>query len=138
MVVDNTKFFGTYKINPDPLVTHKQCVEMTSQEVWNVMMWCLLALQVQRSSIVAAGALVTPGTTVPTGEIWAGRPAKLLREMAEGEAAFIEQSAINYSALADIHADENAKTAEEVQVQATFACSSMIPATLAAARRSMF
>ena len=73
-------------------------------------------LQVERSSIVAAGALVTPGTTVPTGQIWAGRPAKLLREMAEGEAAFIEQSAINYSALADIHADENAKTTEEIQV----------------------
>ncbi|KAK9834463.1 hypothetical protein WJX74_002225 [Apatococcus lobatus] len=70
---------------------------------------------VERSSIVAAGALVTPGTTVPTGQIWAGRPAKLLREMAEGEAAFIEQSAINYSALADIHADENAKTMEEIQ-----------------------
>ena len=59
---------------------------------------------------------MTPGTTIPTGEIWAGRPAKLLREMAEGEAEFIEQSAINYSALADIHADENAKTAEEIQV----------------------
>lgn len=65
---------------------------------------------------MAAGALVTPGTTVPTGQIWAGRPAKLLREMAEGEAGFIEQSALNYSALADIHADENAKTAEEIQV----------------------
>ncbi len=79
----------------------------------------MMVLQVERSSIVAAGALVTPGTTVPTGQIWAGRPAKLLREMAEGEADFIEQSAINYSALADVHADENAKTAEEIQVQSS-------------------
>ena len=79
-------------------------------------------LQVERSSIVAAGALVTPGTTVPTGQIWAGRPAKLLREMAEGEASFIEQSAINYSALADVHADENAKTTEEIQVCLFWKC----------------
>jgi len=66
--------------------------------------------------MVAAGSLVAPNTTVPTGEIWAGNPAKKLRDLDAEEAEFIMQSAVNYSALARIHAAENAKTPEEIQV----------------------
>ena len=66
--------------------------------------------------MVAAGSLVAPNTTVLSGEIWAGNPAKKLRELDAEEAEFIMQSAVNYSALARIHAAENAKTHEEIQV----------------------
>lgn len=66
--------------------------------------------------MVAAGSLVAPNTTVPTGEIWAGNPAKKLRDLDAEEAEFILQSAVNYSALARIHAAENAKTVEEIEV----------------------
>ncbi len=66
--------------------------------------------------MVAAGSLVAPNTTVPTGEIWAGNPAKKLRDLDAEEAEFIMQSAVNYSALARLHAAENAKTPEEIQV----------------------
>lgn len=75
-----------------------------------------LHLQVQKGAMVAAGSLVAPNTTVPTGEIWAGNPAKKLRDLDAEEAEFIMQSAVNYSALARIHAAENAKTPEEIQV----------------------
>ena len=75
-------------------------------------------LQVQKGAMVAAGSLVAPNTTVPTGEIWAGNPAKKLRALDPEEADFILQSAVNYSALARIHAAENAKTPEEIQVRA--------------------
>ncbi|KAL3152929.1 hypothetical protein ABBQ38_012232 [Trebouxia sp. C0009 RCD-2024] len=70
---------------------------------------------VQKGSMVAAGSLVPPNTTVPTGEIWAGNPARKLRELDAEEAEFILQSAVNYSALARIHAAENAKTHEEIE-----------------------
>lgn len=73
-------------------------------------------VQVQKGSMVAAGSLVPPNTTVPTGEIWAGNPARKLRELDAEEAEFILQSAVNYSALARIHAAENAKTHEEIEV----------------------
>ena len=49
------------------------------------------------------------------GEVWAGRPAKLLRKLEEGEAAFISQSADNYALLAAQHAEENAKTFPELE-----------------------
>ena len=66
--------------------------------------------------MVAAGAVVTPGKTVPSGEVWAGSPAKLLRKLEEEETGFIAQAANDYAALAAVHAAENAKTSEEIQV----------------------
>lgn len=42
-------------------------------------------LQVESRSVVAAGALVTPGTVIPSGQVWAGSPAKFLRNLMEGE-----------------------------------------------------
>ena len=65
---------------------------------------------------MAAGAVVTPGKTVKSGQIWAGNPAKYLRDLEEGEAEFILQSANNYSALAAVHSAENSKTFEEIEV----------------------
>lgn len=55
---------------------------------------------VESGAYVAAGALVTPGKRVKAGEIWAGRPAKMLRPVTEEEAGFIAISAENYVRLA--------------------------------------
>ncbi len=66
---------------------------------------------------MAAGAVVTPGKTVPSGEVWAGNPAKMLRKLEEEETGFIAQAANDYAALAAVHAAENAKTPEEIQVK---------------------
>lgn len=71
---------------------------------------------VQRGSIVAAGSLVVPGTVVKTGQIWAGTPAKHLRDFVDGEEQFIHQAADDYAALAAVHAEENAKTFAEVEL----------------------
>ncbi len=68
---------------------------------------------------MAAGAVVTPGKTVPSGEVWAGNPAKMLRKLEEEETGFIAQAANDYAALAAVHAAENAKTPEEIEVTPT-------------------
>jgi len=73
---------------------------------------------VQERSIVAAGSLVVPGTVVKTGQVWAGSPAKHLRDLAQGEAEFIADAAEDYSALAAVHAEENAKSFAEVELDA--------------------
>lgn len=54
---------------------------------------------VEKGAMVAAGALVTPGKRVPTGQIWAGNPAKYFRDLNEREQAFIPVSAANYVEL---------------------------------------
>ncbi|SDF08852.1 MULTISPECIES: gamma carbonic anhydrase family protein [Thalassobaculum] len=55
---------------------------------------------VQRHAMVAAGALVTPGKLVPTGELWAGSPAKKMRDLTEADFDQIHRSAEHYCELA--------------------------------------
>lgn len=40
--------------------------------------------------MVAAGAIVGPGTVIPAGEIWGGKPAKYLRALTPEEQAFLK------------------------------------------------
>ncbi|KAL6552254.1 Gamma carbonic anhydrase 1, mitochondrial [Orobanche gracilis] len=72
---------------------------------------------VEKHAMVAAGALVRQNTRIPrpSGEIWGGNPAKFLRKLTDDDIAFISQSAINYSNLAQAHAAENAKDFDKVE-----------------------
>ena len=36
---------------------------------------------IEPQGMLAAGAMLTPGKVIPTHEIWAGRPAKKMRDM---------------------------------------------------------
>jgi len=56
--------------------------------------------RIESGAMVAAGALVTPGKRVPKGELWAGSPAKKLRDLTEAELAFFPVSAEHYVNLA--------------------------------------
>jgi carbonic anhydrase/acetyltransferase-like protein (isoleucine patch superfamily) len=51
---------------------------------------------VESGAMVAAGALVTPGKRIPSGQLWAGNPAKYFRDLSPEEKAFIAISAENY------------------------------------------
>ncbi len=55
---------------------------------------------VESGGWVGAGAIVTPGKRIPKGQIWAGNPARYLRDVKPDEAAFIAISARNYTELA--------------------------------------
>lgn len=72
---------------------------------------------VEKHGMVAAGALVRQDTRIPSGEVWAGNPAKFLRKLTEEEIAFISQSATNYINLAQVHAAENVKTFDEIEFE---------------------
>ncbi|MCK5445167.1 MAG: gamma carbonic anhydrase family protein [Rhodospirillaceae bacterium] len=55
---------------------------------------------VEKGAMVAAGALVTPGKRVPAGELWAGSPAKKIRDVGEKDQAVINHIHPRYVALA--------------------------------------
>ncbi len=55
---------------------------------------------VESGAWVAAGALVTPNKRIPKGQIWAGNPARYLRDLTPEETAFIPVSCNNYVELA--------------------------------------
>lgn len=72
---------------------------------------------VEKHGMVAAGSLVRQNTRIPCGQVWAGNPAKFLRDLTEEEIAFISQSAVNYTNLAQVHAAENAKSFDEIELE---------------------
>ena len=51
-------------------------------------------------AMVAAGALVTPGKQIARGELWSGRPARMMRELSPEECTYITDSAAHYVELA--------------------------------------
>jgi len=55
---------------------------------------------VESGAMVAAGAVVTPGKRVKTGELWAGNPARLMRQLSPQEQEFFPVSAAGYVSLA--------------------------------------
>ncbi|RZC14768.1 putative sugar kinase slr0537 isoform B [Glycine soja] len=72
---------------------------------------------VEKNAMVAVGALVRQNTRIPSGEVWAGNPAKFLRKLTDEEIAFISQSAANYTNLAQVHAAENSKSFDEIEFE---------------------
>lgn len=56
--------------------------------------------RIESDAMLGAGALLTAGKIVPTGELWAGRPAKRVRELSPAEIVRIRESAQRYERLA--------------------------------------
>jgi carbonic anhydrase/acetyltransferase-like protein (isoleucine patch superfamily) len=54
---------------------------------------------VESGAMVAAGALVTPGKRVPSGELWSGSPARLMRRLTPEQLDYIRDAATHYAAL---------------------------------------
>ncbi|HEX7339006.1 MAG TPA: gamma carbonic anhydrase family protein [Rhodanobacteraceae bacterium] len=56
---------------------------------------------IEPHAFIGAGALVTPGKHVGTGELWAGNPARKLRDLSEREIAQLDYSAAHYVEIKD-------------------------------------
>lgn len=52
---------------------------------------------IESDAMLAAGAVLTSEKTIPSGELWAGSPAKLLRKLREEELADIKKNAGHYA-----------------------------------------
>lgn len=59
--------------------------------------------RVESNSFLAAGAVVEKGTIVPSGELWAGQPAKKLRQLSESQLEKIRYQASEYVKLSATH-----------------------------------
>lgn len=52
---------------------------------------------IESGGMLAAGALLTPGKRIATGELWAGSPAKRMREVSEAERADMRAAPQRYA-----------------------------------------
>jgi carbonic anhydrase/acetyltransferase-like protein (isoleucine patch superfamily) len=59
---------------------------------------------IEGDAMLAAGAMLTQGKRIPSGQLWAGRPAKYVRELTETDLAGMRMGVAHYVALARRHA----------------------------------
>ncbi|HEX9947267.1 MAG TPA: gamma carbonic anhydrase family protein [Allosphingosinicella sp.] len=59
--------------------------------------------EVESGAMLAAGALLTPGRRIPAGQLWAGRPARHVRDLTGEEQAGQQAGVDHYVALAKLH-----------------------------------
>jgi gamma-carbonic anhydrase len=60
--------------------------------------------EIASDAMLAAGAMLTPGKRIPSGQLWAGRPAKYVRDLTAADLAGMRIGVAHYVALAKRHA----------------------------------
>jgi carbonic anhydrase/acetyltransferase-like protein (isoleucine patch superfamily) len=60
--------------------------------------------EIESDAMLAAGAMLTPGKRIPSGQLWAGRPAKYVRNLSPEELEGQRQGVAHYVELAKAHA----------------------------------
>ena len=99
--------FGTY-IGSDVTIGHAAIVHACTLEDF-----CFIGMQaivmdgahVESNALVAAGAVVTPGTRVKGGQVWAGVPARPIRDINDDERRLIAMVPGHYVDLAREYLD---------------------------------
>jgi len=60
--------------------------------------------EIESDAMLAAGAMLTQNKRIPAGQLWAGRPARYLRDLNEADLAGMRMGVAHYVALAKRHA----------------------------------
>lgn len=60
---------------------------------------------IESDAMLAAGAMLTPGKRIPTGQLWAGRPAKYVRDLTPEELEGHRFGVNHYVEIARLHAE---------------------------------
>jgi len=100
---------GTY-IGDDVTIGHAAVIHACTigNRVLVGMQACIMDdSHIQDDVIIAAGALVTLGKDVPSGQLWGGSPARFMRDLKEADRAFLPFSAERYVNLAAIYRAED-------------------------------
>ena len=59
---------------------------------------------IESDAMLAAGAMLTQGKRIPAGQLWAGRPAKYVRELSDADKAVMRLGVAHYVELGKRHA----------------------------------
>lgn len=74
---------------------------------------------VERHALVAAGALITPGKRVLSGQLWAGAPARHVRDLGPDDIDMIREAAILYVENGILHRRSQEASATDIQAAST-------------------
>lgn len=67
---------------------------------------------IESDAMLAAGAMLTQGKRIPSGQLWAGRPAKFARDLSAADLDGMRLGVAHYVALAKRHKEAILATAE--------------------------
>src|SRR5690606_30035306 len=59
---------------------------------------------IEGDAMLAAGAMLTPGKHIPSGQLWSGRPAKYMRDISEANIFGMQRSTKRYVQQGELHA----------------------------------
>lgn len=59
--------------------------------------------RIESDGMLAAGAMLTPGKVLPSRQLWAGRPAKYIRDLTDEALAEMQQGVAGYVANGRLH-----------------------------------
>ena len=69
--------------------------------------------KIEAGAMIAAGAIVPNGAVVKSGQVWAGNPAKFLRELTAIERENLKDQHKEYFRLSEVHAEHTELTFRE-------------------------
>jgi len=69
---------------------------------------------IESYAVLAGGSYLEPGKTVPSGQVWAGNPAKYLRDLTIEEKIAMVENLKQLSELGKIYSEETEKSARQV------------------------
>ncbi len=58
---------------------------------------------IEGGAMLAAGALLSPGKVIPSGQLWAGRPAKFVRDLTAEQMRAMKLQVAGYVGTASEH-----------------------------------
>ena len=61
--------------------------------------------EIESDAMLAAGAMLTQGKRIPAGQLWAGRPAKYVRDLSAEQIEGMRAGVAHYVELARLHAE---------------------------------
>ena len=70
--------------------------------------------KVESFAVVSAGAVLPEGTTVPSGQIFAGSPARYLRDLTQEEKHLMTEHKMEMQQLGQVYSEETEKSFREV------------------------
>lgn len=105
-VVHVTRKIGPTVIGSGVTVGHKALIHAATIEDGSFVGMGSVVLDfavIESGGFLAAGGILTPRKRIPKGQMWAGNPAKYLRDLKQEEIDYIPVSAQHYVTLAKDH-----------------------------------
>ena len=108
-IQDGTVVHVSYRTHPtiigeDVLIGHHATIHgctLESKSFVGMKAMVMDGAVVEREGMVAAGALVAPGKRVPQRQMWAGSPARFVREVKDAELASFAEAVTRYVGLGE-------------------------------------